>query len=633
MKTNIYTIRKKVVLVFLIFISSQLCMSEGTKQLMPLSSDYGNLQIYDGKRSFAAYYNADPMHRLYFHVAATSEKVYFGFRHIVQSGINNSTTQFRIKDPSGAIVYASTNIPTTSGSNGYIENYEAAVAGPKVSGSPSNGYKPFLFTPATTGDFYIEFSTDTSQGTYHLDYFDLTIINADRVRLTGRLWSYCWDISTRSFNNGFNATMYVLTDDYFVSRADFNGILAYGFTLACNSTGPSDLPGGNNENRKSIEGNSVRPQYKIFLNNPDLDVYPSGEIPEVIENLDIASEPIFGEEVIFTVNISQPGIVEIILDINEFEGYQPDSRDVILIKNVHAGLDSIIWDGKDGFGEYVEAASVVVVLSSFASGTTHLPLFDPETHPEGYIVNRVRPITGSCDLYWDDSNFEGGVVNIDGSLTTGHSWEYFFGNERTMNTWWNGYELDILNNFNFSIGFPLPVELIYFELIPGENQVALNWAVENEINNDYYVIEKSSDAVNFVQVGVVPGLNNITTLSEYSFVDYNPFSGISYYRIMQIDFNGEIKYSEIEMVNLTSALIQFDVYPNPVRNNEYLHIRPNVSQLEYYVIIYTLDGTITDCFVTNDVCNYFIEPEMKHGVYYVVIRSINETIIKSFVVQ
>ena len=542
--------------------------AEGTKELMPTSSNFGNLQVYDMKRPFAAYYNTDPNHRLYFHISNIGEKAYFGFRHIVQTGINNSTTQFRIKDSSGNVVYVSTNIPTTSTSTGYIGSYAAAVAGPKIGGIPVNGYKPFSFTPVTTGDFYMEFNTDTSKGTYHIDYFDLTVVNSSNQPIPGRLWSYAWDISTRSFSNGFNASMYIYTDDAFVSKINFNGIEAFGFVIACNSTGPGDLEGGNNENRISIEGNSTRPQFKIFLNDPDINAYPSGIIPAVIQNLTLIGTPVYGQPVLFTVNISQPGIVQIVLDINDSIGYQPNSEDVILVEPVHAGIDTIIWDEKDGFGNYVSGNTNVLLSSSFASGTTHLPLYDPETHPNGYIVNRIRPATGLCDLYWDDSNFSGGTVNIDGSIKTGHSWPYFFGDVRTMNTWWNGYTLPILNSFGFSIGNTLPIDLLEFTATVKDKQIELEWATASETNCQYFVVEreKASDK-SYEEVLKTNGSGNSNNILRYVAYDYSPILGPAFYRLKQIDFDGKFTYSDPVYVNFNFDKLSYAIYPNPVNSN------------------------------------------------------------------
>jgi len=175
--------------------------------------------------------------------------------NISQAG--SETATFRIVNPSGTVVYPATSpfrktIPSSG--NGYIKWYSKAIAGPII-GLTGSGYTPISYTPQTNGDFYIEFTT-SYHGTntaYHFDLFDITVANGTTV-IPGRLWSYCWDLNTRSYDNGYYGKMFVLTDDGYVSQINFNGIEPYGFTVACNSTGPGNLPGGNNENRKSIAG-------------------------------------------------------------------------------------------------------------------------------------------------------------------------------------------------------------------------------------------------------------------------------------------------------------------------------------------------------------------------------------------
>lgn len=548
MKSIIDILIRKATLLIMLMLSMQNnnLSAEGTKQLMPASSDFGNLEIYDMKRPFAAFYNENPLNRLYFHVSSTSEKVYFGFRHIVVSGINNSTTYFRIKNPSGEIVFESTIIPTSAGT-GYIETYAQAAAGPKIGGSPSAGYNPFNYTPNTTGDFYIEFKTDTAQGTYYLDYFDLTVVNSGNQPILGRLWSNCWDISTRSFVNGFKAKMYVLSDDGYISKVNFNGIQPFGFTIACNNTGPGNLSEGNNDNRESLAGNSTRPMFKIFLNDPDPNVYPSGTPATLIHPIQLLNNPFYGDSVYFTVNMSLQGVIQIILNLNGVAGYQPGTTDVALVQVVHAGLDTLKWDGKNGLGDYVAGTVTILMSSRFSSGTTHLPIYDPENNPNGYIVSRVRPNTGTCQLYWDDSGL-GGTTNIDTTNSNGHRWSSNFGDVRTMNTWWDGSNFK-LNDYEFEIE-PLPIELLSFNAIAKDKNVDIKWTTSSETNNDYFTIEKSLNGIDFTVVGIVQGAGNSNEVLHYTFADdFISENRVIYYRLKQTDFDGAFEYVGTTWVN------------------------------------------------------------------------------------
>jgi len=637
MKAKSYTLSFKIFSLVLlqIFCLHSKTNAEGTKEIRPDSAEYGNIQINDFQRPFALESNTDPFNRLYIHISDyVHEKVYLGFKHI-QAG--SETATFRIVNPSGTVVYPTTSpfrktIPTSGA--GYIKWYSKAVAGPII-GLTGNGYSPITFTPQTNGDFYIEFTT-SYQGTdnaYHFDLFDITIANGS-TKIPGRLWSYCWDLSTRAFDNGYYAKMYVLTDDRYVSKIDFNGIEAFGFTIACNNTGPGNLPGGNNENRKSIDGNHTRPQFKVFLNNPDINAYPSGTIPVVVQNLAVIGTPVSGQPVLFRVNISQPGIVQIVLDLNGISGYQPNSADVILVDPVHAGLDTIIWDEKDGFGNFVTGSATVSVLSSFASGTTHLPLYDPETHPNGYIVTRIRPSSGQCNLYWDDSNFPGGTVNIDGSLQTGHSWPYFFGDVRTMNTWWNGYELGVLNAFDFTIGVDMPVEFLEVKVISDNDHVNVNWSTASETNNDYFTIERSTDGMDFKPLSIVKGAGNSNTILNYNYADNNPIEGINYYRIKQTDFDGKFDYSEIKSMNYISEAFDIKAFPNPVNKDGNLNIVLLIEKKENYTAsIYSITNQKIVEFSTNKSIIIPLNNSLNEGVYYLVISSGEKRYLEKIVIQ
>src|SRR5665213_2001661 len=264
-----------ILLLFIIINSFANVEAEGTKTFQPSSGDYGCIQFNDQGRPFALFTNTDSVHRLYFHVKATNEKVYFAFAMDPTSPATSGN--FRIKNPSGTIVYASTALPTTG--TGYISSYSQAIAGPKISGSPAGGYTPFSLTPATTGDFYIEFSSPTDAN-YRFADFDLTITSSSGVTQNGRVWSYAWDMNTEAQINPYYGSFYVYTTDGYVSQVNLDGIEPYGFVVLSNKTG-TGVTGNVGTDRQSVAGDSEYPLYKIFVNNPDVTVYPSGTTPVI----------------------------------------------------------------------------------------------------------------------------------------------------------------------------------------------------------------------------------------------------------------------------------------------------------------------------------------------------------------
>ncbi len=111
---------------------------------------------------------------------------------------------------------------------------------------------------------------------------------------------------------------------------------------------------------------------------------------------------------------------------------------------------------------------------------------------------------------------------------------------------------------------PLPIELLSFYAKPNGTTVDLKWVTASETNNDYFTIERTTDGVNFEFVGTVKGAGNSTAILNYLMTDKVPFSGVSYYRLKQTDFDGNQVYSDLKMVSFgNNEKFSFDIYPNP----------------------------------------------------------------------
>lgn len=124
----------------------------------------------------------------------------------------------------------------------------------------------------------------------------------------------------------------------------------------------------------------------------------------------------------------------------------------------------------------------------------------------------------------------------------------------------------------------LPVNLISFEASATEsNSVVLNWATAGEINNSFFAIERSTDAINFETIGQVDGAGNTDDLINYRYTDTNPVAGVTYYRLKQVDTNGEFEHSEIKRVYLQALQeeITWKLYPNPLASGELLVLEHN----------------------------------------------------------
>jgi Secretion system C-terminal sorting domain len=113
----------------------------------------------------------------------------------------------------------------------------------------------------------------------------------------------------------------------------------------------------------------------------------------------------------------------------------------------------------------------------------------------------------------------------------------------------------------------LPITLISFTASVVDKQVELNWSTSAEINNNFFTVQRSTEAVIWESIQQVGGSGNSTTVSSYTAFDQNPFAGKSYYRLMQTDLDGKQTYSSISSVNFGNPSSIITIYPNPATAN------------------------------------------------------------------
>ncbi|RYF72153.1 MAG: T9SS type A sorting domain-containing protein [Cytophagaceae bacterium] len=114
-----------------------------------------------------------------------------------------------------------------------------------------------------------------------------------------------------------------------------------------------------------------------------------------------------------------------------------------------------------------------------------------------------------------------------------------------------------------SVLAPLPVELVSFQGRPIANTVQLNWATAWERFADRFVVQRSKDAAEFIEVGTLPATGTANGQRTYTLVDEQPADGTNYYRLKQIDQNGSVNYSKTIAVTVRADQPSVQVYPNP----------------------------------------------------------------------
>lgn len=123
----------------------------------------------------------------------------------------------------------------------------------------------------------------------------------------------------------------------------------------------------------------------------------------------------------------------------------------------------------------------------------------------------------------------------------------------------------------FICGVPLPVELLSFSgkaLDNGTNEIT--WVTATEMNNAYFVVEKSYDGEQWRFVKQVEGAGYSDQVLHYTIVDEKTLIGTTYYRLKQVDYNGDFKYYDPISILREKGEKRLSAYPNPSKDVLYL---------------------------------------------------------------
>lgn len=109
----------------------------------------------------------------------------------------------------------------------------------------------------------------------------------------------------------------------------------------------------------------------------------------------------------------------------------------------------------------------------------------------------------------------------------------------------NSFSIFTLGSFSEN---PLPISLLHFDAEWMGSAVAVSWSTASEINSAYFEVERSTDGVQYDPIGRLNAAGNSTALRQYSLLDDQPLGGYSYYRLKQVDNNGDFSYSAVRTI-------------------------------------------------------------------------------------
>jgi hypothetical protein len=124
-----------------------------------------------------------------------------------------------------------------------------------------------------------------------------------------------------------------------------------------------------------------------------------------------------------------------------------------------------------------------------------------------------------------------------------------------------------IDNFTWTKAAVLPVSVINFSGNYQSGKVSLNWKTSSESNSSHFLIERSTNGVDYKAIANVKGAGNRSTVTSYQTIDENPVSGNNYYRLVAVDFDGKRKSHGIVLIRNQKGNLSVGVYPNPSLGN------------------------------------------------------------------
>jgi hypothetical protein len=163
--------------------------------------------------------------------------------------------------------------------------------------------------------------------------------------------------------------------------------------------------------------------------------------------------------------------------------------------------------------------------------------------------------------------------------------------------------------------YNLPIELVNFNASLENRITEISWQTASEKNNDYFLIERSQNGMDWELVDEVDGAGNSNELLSYKTYDFHPYRGVGYYRLKQVDYDGEYSYSEIRSVYNTDDLM---ILPNP--STGIFGIGGMPKHQENMVVVLDITGKVLEQHSTEEESYQLDLTHCSAGVYLVIIN-------------
>ena len=248
-----------------------------------------------------------------------------------------------------------------------------------------------------------------------------------------------------------------------------------------------------------------------------------------------------------TVSATNSGYYEIEDGVNTFriskKMFTVVAPDTFL---VNGGVKVRFYYDTDDFSDIISDAPISGSISNFG-------WFKSEHHNHDFVVGEMSPasplLASATIINPVNSGTEQGVPFVEFLVSSFSTFGFFAATQMT----------------------PLPVTLSKWTAHCSGDQIELDWQTSSEVNASHFTVESSRDGVHWQQIVWVAATGTSTQLNSYQALTPN-VSGVQYFRLNQIDLNGESTIYGPISVNCQNTNSHWSVFPNPSSSELQLQI-------------------------------------------------------------
>jgi hypothetical protein len=229
----------------------------------------------------------------------------------------------------------------------------------------------------------------------------------------------------------------------------------------------------------------------------------------------------------------------------------------LLLKQINDFPQTYEYLSNNGYCFTINPASINITISfSFVSNINGSIIIN-----SGYSILNCTSTTFTSILLYDNTLCELVGEGFVFQVVDGHQYTWIL-NAETSGQFCQGFSTIC----PYWIGLnPLFIELKVLEAAVVGNSVVISWITLSESNSHYFTLLKSSGFDDFIPIGKVNASGYSNNELSYSFTDDQPYTGVSYYKLVETDLNGySTEFPVISVAYTNSSKYKvYDIMGNP----------------------------------------------------------------------